>query len=81
MRDFIDFCLLILQKIVGCWFGLDLGKYSFGDFLVGILVVSVFISCLVISFRRQDPSSVSRPPRPVAKRKKKPGSAPAPKHK
>ena len=50
MRDFIDFCLLILQKIVGCWFGLDLGKYSFGDFLVGILVVSVFISCLVISF-------------------------------
>lgn len=74
MRDFIDFCLLILQKI------LDLGKYSFGDFLVGILVVSVFISCLVISFRRQDPSSVSRPPRPVAKRKK-PGSAPAPKHK
>lgn len=49
MREFIDFCLAILQKTVGCWFGLDLGGYSFGDFLVGILVVSVFISCLVIS--------------------------------
>ena len=46
MREFIDFCLAILQKTVGCWFGLDLGGYSFGDFLVGILVVSVFISCL-----------------------------------
>lgn len=69
MRDFIDFCLTILQKTVDCWFGLDLGGYSFGDFLVGILVVSVFISCLVISFRRQNPASVARPPRPVNKHK------------
>ena len=52
MRDFIDFSLLILKKMVGCWFGLDLGNYSFGDFLVAVLVVSVFIGSLVISFRR-----------------------------
>ena len=66
MRDFIDFSLLILKKMVGCWFGLDLGSYSFGDFLVGILVISVFVGSLVISFRRANSAgSVARPiPKP-----------------
>lgn len=64
MRDFIDFSLLILKKMVGCWFGLDLGNYSFGDFLVAVLVVSVFIGSLVISFRRANSAgSVTRPMR------------------
>ena len=64
MRDFIDFSLLVLKKMVGCWFGLDLGNYSFGDFLVAVLVVSVFVGSLVISFRRANSAgSVSRPMR------------------
>lgn len=62
MRDFINFSLSILKKMVGCWFGLDLGSYSFGDFLVGVLVVSVFLGSLVISFRRANSAgSVTRP--------------------
>lgn len=66
MRDAIDFCIYILQSLVNTLFGLDLGGYSFGQFLVAVFVVSVFVSCLVVSFKRSgsNPSSVTRPTRP-----------------
>lgn len=70
MRDFIDFCLVILDKLIGCMFSLDMGGYSFGSFLVAVVVISVFVSSLVIRFRSSDVSSVTRPPKP--KKKKKP---------
>lgn len=65
MREVMDFCLYVLQKMVAVLFGLDIGGYSFGDFLVAVLVVTVFISSLVISFRRSggSPGSALRPPR------------------
>ena len=59
MRDLMDFCLYILKKLVGVWFGFDLGSYSYGDFLVAVLVVSVFVGSLVISFRRVGSSAGS----------------------
>lgn len=68
MRELIDFTLYVLQAMVDAWFGLDLGSYSFGDFMVALLVISVFISSLVISFRSYgDPAkevnSIGRPKR------------------
>mgnify|MGYP001511389273 CR=1 FL=1 len=56
MRDLIDFCIFIVSKIAVLLFGSDLGGYSYGDFLVAVLV---------ISFRGAggSPSSVVRPPR------------------
>lgn len=64
MREFIDFSLFVLGKIVSVLFGFNLGSYSFGDFLVAALVVSVFIGSLVIKFRDSgNISSVSRPMR------------------
>lgn len=65
MTDFIEFCLYVLKEIVGTWFSLDIGGYTFGDFLVGVLVIAIFISSLVISFRHRtlNSSDVSaRPP-------------------
>lgn len=66
MKEVMDFCLYILQKIVASLFALNLGGYSFGQFLVAVLVVSVFISCLVVSFKRGSgsPASLTRPTRP-----------------
>lgn len=65
MGDFFDFCLDILGDLVSALFDLDLGDYSFGDFLVAILVVNVFVSALVISFRRANSNvgGAARPPR------------------
>lgn len=66
MRDVIDFCIYILRSLVNTLFGLDLGGYSFGEFLVAVFVVSVFVSCLVVSFKRGggSPASFTRPTRP-----------------
>lgn len=66
MREVIDFCIYILQSLVNTLFGLDLGGYSFGEFLVAVFVVSVFVSCLVVSFKRGggSPSSFTRPSHP-----------------
>ena len=64
MREFIDFSLFVLGKIVSVLFDFDLGSYSFGAFLVAALVVSVFIGSLVIKFRDSgNISSAYRPPR------------------
>lgn len=72
MRDVIDFCVGILVKIIHCFFTLDLGGYSFGDFLAACMVVSVFISSLVISFKGAggSPGSAFRPPKPHGAPKK-----------
>ncbi len=51
MGEFLTFCIGILSEIVKSWFSLDLGGYKFGDFMVGLLVIAVFISSLVVSFR------------------------------
>lgn len=64
MQELMDFCIYVLKAMVGSWFGLNLGSYSFGDFLVAVLVVSVFLSSLVISFRSStSPGREARPPR------------------
>lgn len=63
MRDFIDFCLAILGRMVSCLFSLDIGGYSFGSFLVAVVVVSVFVSSLVIRFRSNDVKAPTRPPK------------------
>ena len=74
MRDVITFCVDILVHIVGCLFSLDIGGYSFGDFLTACLVVSVFISSLVVSFKGAggSPGSAVRPPRPHQQSKGRP---------
>lgn len=62
MREFIDFTLFVLSSLVEVIFSLDIGGYSFGDFCVVALIVSVFISSLVIKFRNSGSvSSVNRP--------------------
>ena len=63
--DSFDFCIFIVSQIAVLLFGSDLGGYSYGDFLVAVLVVSVFVTTLVISFRGAGGSlsSVVRPPR------------------
>lgn len=71
MRDFLEFALLVFQGLIESWFGLDIGGYSFGSFLTAVLVVSVFISALVVRFRSNDVQAVTRPPKP-GKMKKKP---------
>lgn len=64
MRDLMDFCIYVLKAMVKSWFGLSLGSYSFGDFLVASLVISVFLSSLVISFRSSaSPGREVRPTR------------------
>lgn len=70
MRDLMDFCIYVLKAMVQSWFGLNLGSYSFGDFLVAALVISVFLSSLVISFRSS--ASPGREVRPTRWREKKP---------
>ena len=62
MREFIDFTLFIIGKVVAAWFGLDLGSHSFGSFLVAAIVVGLFIGCLVIRFRNSGSvSTITRP--------------------
>lgn len=71
MRDFLEFALLVFQGLIESWFSLDIGGYSFGSFLTAVLVISVFISALVVRFRSNDVQEVTRPPKPK-KMKKKP---------
>ncbi len=54
MIELFNFMLLILGKLVEFLFGIQIGNYSFGNFLVSILVVSVLVSSLVIIFRNRD---------------------------
>lgn len=76
MRDVITFCVDILVHIVGCLFSLDIGGYSFGDFLTACLVVSVFISSLVVSFKGAVVLvPLFRPPRPHKQSKGRPGKS------
>lgn len=64
MREFIDFCLYCLGQLVELLFGVDIGGYSYGDFMVAALVVGVFVSSLVISFRKSNSAgSAARPMR------------------
>lgn len=67
MRDLMDFCIIILSYLVQTLFRCSLGGYSYGDFLVAVIVISVFVGTLVISFRGLggNPSSAVRPPRPM----------------
>lgn len=64
MRDFIDFCLVCLTEFVELLFSLDIGGYSYGDFMVAALVIGVFVGSLVISFRSSNSAgSAARPMR------------------
>lgn len=71
MRDFLEFSLVVFQGLIEAWFDLDIGGYSFGSFLTAVLVISVFISALVVRFHSNDVQEVTRPPKPK-KMKKKP---------
>ena len=63
MRDLLDFCINILSYLVQTLFRCSLGGYSYGDFLVAVIVISVFVGTLVISFRwaGDHPSYAFRP--------------------
>lgn len=67
MRDLMDFCINILSYLVQTLFRCSLGGYSYDDFLVAVIVISVFVGTLVISFRGLggNPSSAVRPLRPM----------------
>lgn len=58
MHDFIAFCMTVLKEFVSMFFNLDIGGYTYGDFLVVTLLVSVFVSSLALRFG----SAVSSPP-------------------
>lgn len=53
MREFMAFCLTVLEEVVRLLFGFSLGNYQYGDFLVALFVVSIFVSSLVIGFKRK----------------------------
>lgn len=63
MSEFIDFCSAILLQFVELLFSVDIGGYSYGDFLVASLLVSVLVSSLVVRFARGGGGSLLPPPR------------------
>lgn len=63
MRDFMIFCLEILQHLVNLFLCFDLGGYSYGNFLVVCLLVSSLIGALVIKFTPGRSDYASRPPK------------------
>ncbi len=63
MREFLEFCLLVFGSFIRSLFDLDIGGYSFGSFLTATIVISVFISSLVIRFRQNDISAPTKPPK------------------
>lgn len=63
MRDFMEFCLQVLSEFVSMLFGFSLGGYSYGNFVVVCVLVSVLIGALVIKFVPGRSDFVSRPPR------------------
>lgn len=69
MREFLEFCLLILKGCIECLFSLDIGGYSFGSFLTAAIVISIFVSSLVVRFRSNDVQSVTRPPKTNSSKK------------
>ncbi len=76
MREFIDFCLVCLQEFVKLLFSLDIGGYSYGDFMVAALVIGVFVGSLVISFRKSSSAgSAARPVRSGSGYKSKGGNS------
>lgn len=50
MRDFMVFCLEVLKQLVSLYFNFDLGGYSYGNFLVACMLVSLLLGALVIKF-------------------------------
>lgn len=72
MREFLEFVLEIFGCMIGCLFDLDLGGYSYGSFLTAIMIISVFISAVVIRFRSDDMSPVKGPPKSSGKSGKNP---------
>lgn len=68
MRDFMEFFIYTFKACIASMFEIDIGGYSFGAFLTAALVVSIFVSTLVIRFRgSNDVSSISRPPKRTIK--------------
>ena len=63
MRDFFEFSLFIFRNLISSWFDLDIGGYSYGSFLTACLVLSIFVSALVLKFRSSDVSSATKPPK------------------
>lgn len=61
MFQFLNFCAQVLTELVDMLFAIDIGGYSYGDFMVAYLVVSVLVSSLVIRFGRS--GYVPSPPR------------------
>lgn len=55
MKDVIDFCILILRACMDeVFFGIDLAPgISYGNMMIAILVTEVFISSIVVSFRKK----------------------------
>ena len=51
MKELMDFCLYVLETLVGTYINFDLGAYSYGAFLVTCIIVSVLIGSLIITFR------------------------------
>lgn len=68
MTEFIEFVLEIFGCMIDCLFDLDLGGYSYGAFVTSLMIISVFISALVIKFRSDNVSSVTAPPKKIKKK-------------
>lgn len=77
MRDLMDFCIAVLSYMVQTLFRCSLGGYSYGDFLVAVIVISIFVGTLVISFRwaGDHPSYAFRPVYSGKGKKHKAGSS------
>lgn len=63
MSDFINFCSQVLLQLVDLLFSIDVGGYSYGDFLVACMLVSVLVSSLIVRFAHGGGGSVLPPPR------------------
>lgn len=71
MREFMTFCLSVLQALVSMLFNFSLGDYSYGAFLVVCLLVGTLVGALVIQFNPK----VRTPSPPSGSHGRKPGGS------
>lgn len=50
MTEFVEFLGYALKESVGMLFKLNIGGYSYGNMLVSLAIVNIFVSAIVLNF-------------------------------